>query len=132
MSRRNPAAIPDRIILERIHFESVFSPMPDSLSRPATLVLAAILATSVSGAEKNSENRLADAQATELKELDQIYRPCLDILRGTVLRPGRCLIWRWRIIIGNKVCLPIGRTRPNSNWKRRRCFKNRVSSIPLP
>ena len=52
MSRRNPAAIPDRIILERIHFESVFSPMPDFLSRPATLVLAAISVTTDSGAEK--------------------------------------------------------------------------------
>lgn len=68
MNRRNPAAIPDRIILERIHFESVFSPMPDFLSRPATLVLAAVLATSVSGAEKTSKNRLADAQSPYLQQ----------------------------------------------------------------
>ena len=68
MSRRNQAAIPDRIILERIHFESVFSPMPDFLSRPATLVQAAILVTTDSGAEKNSENRVANAQSPYLQQ----------------------------------------------------------------
>ena len=68
MNRRNPAAIPDRIILERIHFESVFSPIPDFLSRPATLILAAILVTTDSGAEKNSENRVANAQLPCLQQ----------------------------------------------------------------
>ena len=68
MSRRNPAAIPDRNILERIHFESVFSPMPDFLSRPATLVLAAFIVTTDSGAEKNSENRVANAQSPYLQQ----------------------------------------------------------------
>ena len=68
MNRRNPAAIPDRIILERIHFESVSSPIPDFLSRPATLILAAILVTTDSGAEKNSENRVANAQLPCLQQ----------------------------------------------------------------
>ena len=42
--------------------------MPDFLSRPATLVLAAILVTTDSGAEKNSENRVANAQSPYLQQ----------------------------------------------------------------
>ena len=68
MNRRNPAASPDRIILERIHFESVFIPMPDFLSHSATLALVAILVTIDSGTEKSSENRVASDQSNYLQQ----------------------------------------------------------------
>ena len=68
MNRRDLATILGRIILERIHIESVFRPMPDFYSLRGTVFLVAIVATIASSAESSSANRLADSQSPYLQQ----------------------------------------------------------------